>query len=77
MFGIRDVRLDSETVVPIFDAERSSLEELISSPVTGAEILSQHRDELDMKRLHGYAQRLGEPAVALVERALGRELIAA
>jgi hypothetical protein len=29
-----------------------------------------------MKTLHGYAQRLGEPAVALVERALGRELIA-
>ena len=77
MFGIREVRLDSETVVPMFDAERSVLEELVRSQAAGAAILAQHRSELDLRRLYSYAQRLGEPVVALIERALGRELIAA
>ncbi|MGH7686042.1 MAG: type IV toxin-antitoxin system AbiEi family antitoxin domain-containing protein [Candidatus Dormibacteria bacterium] len=77
MFGIRDVRLDSETVVPMFDPERSVLEELLMSPSTGAHILAEHRDDLDIKRLHAYAQRAGRSATELVEQTLGRELIAA
>ena len=77
MFGIRDVRLDCETVVPMFDAERSVLEELVRSPRAGAEILAGHRDTLDLPRLYDYAKRVGEPAVALVDRTLARQLVAA
>ena len=76
-FGIRDVRVDCETVVPMFDAERSVLEELVRSPGAGAAILEEHRDALDLPRLYGYAQRLGEPVVALVDRTLARQLVAA
>ena len=77
MFGIGDVRLDCETVVPMFDAERSVLEELVRSPGAGAEILEWHRDVLDLPRLYSHAKRLGEPVVALVDRALARQLVAA
>lgn len=77
MFGIRDVRLDSETVVPMFDPERSVLEELLVSPASGAAILAEHRDALDLKRLHAYSERSGRAAVEVIERTLGRELLAA
>jgi len=77
MFGIRRVRLDSDTEVPMFDRERSLLEELVCRPTSGAGILIQHRDELDIKRLMDYAARAGDAAVAVIERTLGRELIAA
>ena len=61
MFGITSVRLDSETVVPIFDRERAILE-LLTQPAHGraewaAELLNEHRQGVDVSRLREYAQR--------------------
>lgn len=77
MFGIADVRIDSETVVPMFDAERTVVEQLVRSPAAGAEIVAEHRDSLDLARLYSYAKRVGEPVVALIDRALARQFVAA
>lgn len=63
MFGITSVRLDSETVVPIFDRERAILE-LLTQPASGsaewaAEILTAHRRDVNLIRLGDYARRAG------------------
>jgi predicted transcriptional regulator of viral defense system len=72
MFGITSVRLDSETVVPMFDRERAILE-LLTQPAHGyaewaGELLKAHRRDIDIARLKGYARRLG--ATELAARAL-------
>ena len=72
MFGITSVRLDSETVVPIFDRERAILE-LLTQPAHGsaewaAELLKAHRRDIDLTRLKDYARRVD--ATEQVTRAL-------
>jgi predicted transcriptional regulator of viral defense system len=62
MFGIAAVRLDSESVVPMFDRERC-LVELMSRPEPEAarwaeEILREHTSDVDRARLRQYAGRL-------------------
>lgn len=62
MFGITSVRLDSETVVPIFDRERAILE-ILTQPTHGhaewaAELLTAHRRDIDIARLKKYARRV-------------------
>jgi predicted transcriptional regulator of viral defense system len=62
MFGITSVRLDSETVVPIFDRERAILE-LLTQPAHGyaewaVELLKAHRRDIDITRLKNYARRI-------------------
>ncbi len=62
MFGITAVRLDSETVVPMFDRERSLLE-LLSRPEPASaqwagELIRDHLHQLDRSRLREYASRL-------------------
>jgi predicted transcriptional regulator of viral defense system len=63
MFGITSVRLDSETVVPMFDRERSLLE-LLSRPEPSSalwvgELIRDHQPQLDRARLWEYSDRLG------------------
>src|SRR6266542_2989596 len=63
MFGITSVRLDSETVVPMFDRERSLLE-LLSRPEPASEqwageVIRDNLGQLDRSRLWEYAARLG------------------
>jgi predicted transcriptional regulator of viral defense system len=63
MFGITTVRLDSETVVPMFDRERTVLE-VLTRPEPGSaewagELIRDHRPTLDRARLTEYAARLG------------------
>jgi predicted transcriptional regulator of viral defense system len=77
MFGIRLVRLDSETDVPMFDRERSLLEEVLRAPMSGAAIVADHRDEVDLRLVATYARQAGPSAVALVESVLGRIALAA
>ncbi len=67
MFGITTVRLDSETVVPIFDRERTLLE-LMTEEAAGAvefatELLDMRREDIDFSRLKKYADRLGIGAI--------------
>ena len=62
MFGISSVRLDNETVVPMFDRERSLLE-LLSRPEPASaqwagEVIRDHIGRLDRARLWEYAVRL-------------------
>lgn len=62
MFGIATVRLDSESVVPMFDRERAILE-LMSRPepdaaAWAAEIQRDHERDIDGARLREYAARL-------------------
>lgn len=68
MFGITSVRLDSETVVPMFDRERVLLDLLAGSNPASAdlarELLDAHREEIDFSRLTRYAERLGISAPA-------------
>ena len=79
-FGITTVRLDAETVVPIFDRERTILDILLR-PVAGsaawaAEILREHRQDEQLDRLRGYARGAGMTAAlsrALSLRAAGSE----
>ena len=63
MFGIVSVRLDSESVVPMFDRERC-LAELTSRTEPEAarwaeEILREHMRTIDRARLRQYVVRLG------------------
>jgi predicted transcriptional regulator of viral defense system len=72
MFGITSVRLDSETVVPIFDRERAILE-LLTQPTHGyaewaAELLKTRGHDIDITRLKDYARRVD--ATEQVTRAL-------
>ena len=67
MFGITTVRLDSETVVPMFDRERTLLE-LITGKTAGAaelatELLDTRREDIDFSRLKEYMDRLGIGAI--------------
>ena len=69
MIGITTVRLDSETVVPMFNRERT-LVELLTQPKPGSvewagELLREHRREIDLPRLRRYAERLGARAKLL------------
>jgi predicted transcriptional regulator of viral defense system len=62
MFGIVSVRLDNESVVPMFDRERCLIE-LLSRPEPEAarwaeEILREHASDIDRARLRRYAERL-------------------
>ena len=71
MFGITSVRLDSDSVVPIFDRERALLELLGSGPDRAEwaeELLGQHHPEIDHARLLQYAERveLGEAPAAIL-----------
>jgi len=77
MFGIRSVRLDSETEVPMLDRERCLLEEILRSSTSGAAMLAEHRGEIDLRLLASYASVLSRTAVAQVESLLGRITIAA
>jgi predicted transcriptional regulator of viral defense system len=64
MFGISSVRLDSDSVVPMFDRERALLELLGSGPAGvewAEELLQQHEDEIDHARLLLYAERVDVP----------------
>jgi predicted transcriptional regulator of viral defense system len=62
MFGITSVRLDSETVVPMFDRERTILEVLTQSTPGSAdwavELLRDHGAAVDRARLRRYATQL-------------------
>jgi predicted transcriptional regulator of viral defense system len=62
MFGIVSVRLDAETVVPMFDRERALLELEARPDGQGsrwaAELVRQHSDVIDRARLQGYRSRL-------------------
>lgn len=63
MIGITTVRLDSETVVPMFDRERAIVE-LLTKPKPGSvkwagELMREHQREIDRLRLRRYARRLG------------------
>jgi hypothetical protein len=79
MFGITTVRLDSETVVPIFDRERAILELLTQPAHDGvewaAELLKAHRRDIDIARLTEYARRVD--ATEQVARVLSGETRAA
>lgn len=72
MFGTTTVRLDAETIVPIFDRERTILEILLRPAAGGAawaaEILREHRQEVQVERLRSYARHAG--ATAALSRAL-------
>jgi hypothetical protein len=63
MFGITSVRLDSETVVPMFDRERALLEGLMRRSPGGvpwaSELVRDQPAVFDRSRLRGYAARLG------------------
>jgi predicted transcriptional regulator of viral defense system len=67
MFGITTVRLDRDTVVPMFDRERAILELLAEgTPPTvelAAELLDTHREDIDLDRVREYAERLGIEAI--------------
>ncbi len=74
MFGITSVRLDAESVVPMFDRERT-LAELFSRPGRdgaewAADLVREHERDIDRARLRRYAERLG--AVAAPTRAQPR-----
>ena len=62
MFGITSVRLDSESVVPMFDRERCLLELMSRPEPEGArwaeEIQREHARDIDRARLRRYAARL-------------------
>jgi predicted transcriptional regulator of viral defense system len=62
MFGIRSVHLDSETVVPMFDRERSLVELLTRSEPDGAEwaaeLVRERGGDIDRARLKQYVERL-------------------
>jgi len=80
MFGATIVRLDAETVVPIFDRERTILEILLrpaaGSAAWAAELLREHRQDVQLDRLRGYARRAGATAAlsrALAPRAAGSD----
>jgi predicted transcriptional regulator of viral defense system len=63
MFGIASTRLDTETVVPMFDRERSLLELLTHAGQDAVEwaqeLVHEHRHDIDCDRLRQYAARLG------------------
>lgn len=63
MFGITTVRLDSETVVPMFDRERTLLELCTEDTAWAAEfateLLTTHHEDINFLRLKEYAGRLG------------------
>jgi predicted transcriptional regulator of viral defense system len=59
MFGIASVRLDSETVVPMFDRERTVLEVLSRDGEWARELLEEFGRDIDAARLRRYAGRLG------------------
>jgi predicted transcriptional regulator of viral defense system len=74
MIGIVTVRLDSETVVPMFDCERT-LVELLTHPALGSadwagELLRAHRSDISLAQLQSYAEQLN--AGGLLRRALRR-----
>lgn len=75
MFGITTVRLDVETVVPIFDRERTILELLLhpggGQAAWAAEILRARRDDVQLARLREYARRVG--LTRALSRALARD----
>jgi predicted transcriptional regulator of viral defense system len=62
MFGITSVRLDSESVVPMFDRERSLVELLTRSGSEGAdwvaELVRERGHDIDTTRLQQYSERL-------------------
>jgi predicted transcriptional regulator of viral defense system len=63
MFGIASVRLDNETVVPMFDRERTILDVLArrtsSTEDRVRELIHEHGASLDRARLRRYAVRVG------------------
>jgi len=67
MFGITTVRLDGETVAPMFDRERALLELIAEETAVAAdlatELLDTHREDIDYSRLKKYADRLGIAAI--------------
>jgi predicted transcriptional regulator of viral defense system len=67
MFGTTSVRLDSETVVPMFDPERTILEVLTRRTSGNAdrarELIHEHLSTLDRARLRRYATPLGADAL--------------
>ena len=77
MFGISTVRLDSETEVPMFDRERTVLEQFAIAPAVGEELFAAHGEDLDRKRLHEYAKRVGGQALRGVQRVMSETLAAA
>jgi predicted transcriptional regulator of viral defense system len=62
MFGITSVRLDSETVVPMFDRGRALLEVLTrrtpGSAAWAGELIREHGSTIDRARLRRYAAHL-------------------
>lgn len=68
MFGISDVWLDSETQVQMFDRERAVLDTFLhprgEGPAQFGELLiEEHRDDLDLEKLKGYAEISAKPRV--------------
>jgi predicted transcriptional regulator of viral defense system len=68
MFGIRDVWLDIETQVPMFDRERAVLDTFLHPRGEGAGhlgdvLLEQHIQELDLDQLQRYAETSGKVRV--------------
>src|ERR1700730_4450539 len=63
MFGITSVRVDGETVVPMFDRERALVELLTGATPAGpdwpGELIREHAREVDLARLRQYAERVG------------------
>jgi len=61
MIGITTVRLDSDTVVPMFDRERT-IADVLAMPdgeSLAFELIGQHRSDIDVDQLRSYAEHLG------------------
>lgn len=76
MIGVAQTPVDDETVVPMFDRERTVLDSIIHprtyGGTTGPYILSEHRDDLDDRRLRDYARQLrASAALERVSHGLG------
>ena len=77
LFGSSRVRLDAETEVPMFDRERTIVEQFALAPQGATEMYATHGHALDSARLLRYAARVGGQVEHDIHRAMAQRLVAA